>query len=163
MKTSYIVRAIRFLDEIFPYIEGSLEDLISIWRIVSHYNSVHRRNILVKNGATRIALITSDYVIKWDYNQRNVNLYGGCEEEAAKYSFAKDEGYEYLLAETTSIKRNNITFNIMPRIKIHENKPFLEDLLADDEYDWITTYIGDLHKGNYDIVEGRFIAIDYAC
>lgn len=163
MKTSYIVRAIRFLDEIFPYIEGSLEDLASIWRIVSHYNMAHRRNILVKNGATRIALVTSDYVIKWDYNQRNVGLYGGCIEEAKKYLFAKSEGYEYLLAETTSIKRNNITFNIMPRIKIHENKPYWDELLTKDEYNWITANIGDLHRENYDVVEGRFIAIDYAC
>lgn len=165
MKTSYIVRAKKFLNVIFPYIYSCYRNVDAICRVIHNYNIEHQRNIIVRHGAARIVLITSDYVIKWDYNRRNVELFGGCIEEAKMYSFACDEGYEYLLAECTSVEKEGMIFNIMPRYNMREDeyKPYFEELLNDDECEWLEEYIGDLHDNNYTVVDGTIIIIDYAC
>ncbi len=165
MKTSYIVRAKKFINTIFPYIYSCHNSVAMVRRIIDNYNMDHRRNIIVCHGATRIVLVTSDYVIKWDYDEYNVNKYGGCAREYDVYSLACNEGYEYLLAECTSIEKEDMIFNIMPRYNMREDeyKPYFEEVLNDDECKWLEENIGDLHDNNYTIVNGTIIIIDYAC
>jgi hypothetical protein len=71
----------------------------------------HHRHVRVCNGASRIALVTSDYVIKWDYNKRGVSSWGGNVQEVEMYKIAEKAGYSYLFAELTSVWRNGILFN----------------------------------------------------
>lgn len=168
MKSNYVSRAIKFLDSILPYIQNDLTDVMRVKTIVERYNYVHKRKVLVRSGATRCVLITSDYVIKWDYG-RNIKVFGGCIDEAENYEIACQDGFEYLLAETTSIMRFGRSFNIMPRYKIsddiekEEGKPWIYDMITYEEREWLYNHIGDIHEMNYVVVHGRPIIIDYAC
>lgn len=163
MKSSYVDRAIKFLDMIFPCIEENLFNTYKVRRAIQAYNIAHKRNIQVMNGAVRCALITSDYVIKWDYNLNALENIGGCYKEVEMYKLAKSEGYAYLLAEVTPVFRNGIQFNIMPRYNMETRKPDIEDLVDYEEYYWLRRHINDLHGGNYTIKNGSLVIVDYAC
>ncbi len=162
MKSSYKVRAIRFLDQILPYIQDNLNSLCIIKKKVREYNARHHRNVIVRNGACRIVLLTSDYVIKWDYSDK-VKTFGGNVEELEMYEVAKEEGYAYLLAEPTAQIRNNVTFVIMPRFKMSTHDIEFYSLFSSDEYDWLCDHIYDMHDENFVVVDGAPIIIDYAC
>ena len=77
MKSNYIVRAIKFLNKIVPY----LDKYNSVYTAVAVFNSENRRAVKVEMGAVRYALLTSDYVVKWDYDADNACIFGGCKEE----------------------------------------------------------------------------------
>lgn len=168
MKSNYVGRAIKFLDMILPHIQNDLENINRIGIIINAFNRDHKRRILFRRGATRCVLITSDYVIKWDYG-RSIKTFGGCIDEAENYEIACEDGFEYLLAETTSITRLGRVFNIMPRYDIsdsiekEEEKPWIYDMITYDEREWLDDHIGDIHEMNYVVVRGRPIIIDYAC
>ena len=68
MKSDYRIRAKKFLKSIFPYIDGYMWDVDDVMYQVEKYNYDKKRHVLVSCGSARIALITSDYVIKWDYD-----------------------------------------------------------------------------------------------
>ena len=163
MKSSYVDRAVRFLDMILPYIDGNLFNTCKVRKVIWDYNVGHKRNIQVMWGAVRCALITSDYVIKWDYNLNALENIGGCYKEVEMYKLAKSEGYAYLLAEVTPVFRNGIQFNIMPRYNMEARKPCIENLVDYKEYHWLRKHIDDLHCGNYTIKNGSLVIVDYAC
>lgn len=162
MKSSYKVRAIKFLDQILPYIKDNLDSLYFIKKKVQEYNVRYHRNVRVCNGACRIVLVTSDYVIKWDYSN-NVKTFGGNIEELKMYEIAKMEGFAYLLAEPMAQIRNNVTFIIMRRFEVVEKDTEIEYYVDEEEYDWLCCHIGDIHDNNFVIVDGAPIIIDYAC
>ena len=112
---SYEERAKDFIKEIFPVIA----DVNTPWSVrdkIATFNYQNHRNVIVGNGLSRIALITSDYVVKWDYDEDEVNIIGGCEDEIELYALAKEDGFEYLFAKITRYQYNDRTFYIMPRI-----------------------------------------------
>ena len=163
MKSSYINRAIKFLDTILPYIQSDMMSPDSMDDIIHDYNKINHRRICVCHGATRIALITSDYVIKWDYNKRAIRSWGGNKQEAEIYEIAKKAGYSYLLAELTTVERNGIVFNIMPRFSTGRSRPHISKKVSNKEWHWLYRHIGDVHSGNYTMVKGAPIIFDYAC
>lgn len=161
MKSSYIDRAIKFIDSVYPYIKDNMTNY-KLFRIIEDYNKAHKRNIIVCGGAIRFVLVTSDYAIKWDRGENAE--YGNNMAEWEMYSLACREGYDYLLAACTSIIYHGIRFNIMPRYNINiKNKPNYDGLLNYEELDWVNSHIDDLHENNYTVVNGRIVIIDYAC
>lgn len=165
MKSDYRVRATRFLRAILPYIEDVLMDIYEVEERVKDYNRDHSRKVEVVWGSARIALITSDYVVKWDYDMDCVKDIGGCEDEYNAYMKAKCEGFDYLLAETTVTVINDVIFSIMPRIKYvgpQYHRGGIKEYLTSDEFDWIRHFNKDIHDYNWGIRHGKACVIDYA-
>lgn len=157
--TDYITRANRFLHEIAPYLIGAYT-VNEVINRVSQYNEDHHRAVQIAHGATRIALITSDYVIKFNYGD-DVNEYGGCEEEEEFYAYACEEGFGAYFAATTGTTVSGRKFWIMPRasgvgrVWLYRNVPAVV-------YEWIIDHVYDLHNGNLGMIDGHVVIIDYA-
>ena len=163
MKNDYAVRAMKFIAAIAPYIEGCCET----WdyrRAVAKFNSNYHRNVKVASGVTRVALITSDYVIKFNYGNR-LRDFGGCGNEVRLYKQAEKDGYAYLLAKITAKVYDYKTYYIMPLIrgigKYEETDVWT--FLKPDECDWLHAHgVFDLHEYNYGFKNGYPVIIDYA-
>lgn len=165
MKNDYIVRAMKFIAAIAPYIEGC-GDKWSYVRAVNRFNHDHHRNVKVASGATRVAIITSDYVIKLNHdNGWRLRQFGGCRNEVRLYKQAEQDGYEYLFAKITAKIYNHKTYYIMPRINGIEKYEYTDvwKFLTPDERDWLHSHgVFDMHEGNYGFKNGRPVIIDYA-
>ena len=160
MKTDYISRACKFINQIFPYISSDLNNVLKVSAGVKMFNKVYHRKVIFNSGIVRCALITSDYAIKWDYSAFYRERFGGCEDEVKRYKQAVKDGYDYLFAEITPVMVCGKKWYIMPRI----NNIGTSNLkLTFDERDYID-YLGvtDLHEDNYGSYKGKPIIIDYA-
>lgn len=168
MKSDYRVRAFNFLRAIFPYIENDLYSFSMTKFNVRKYLFDHpSRKVEVNCGSARIALITSDYVIKWDYDDDNVRDNGGCEKEYEMYKKVESAGFGYLFATATLVNYNGITFEIMPRIKAigpkHHSTGIIF-MLSNIEVSWLRSMgiLYDLHHWNWGIMKSRPVIVDYA-
>lgn len=165
MKSDYRIRAKKFLKSIFPYIDGYMWDVSEVEYQADKYNCDKNRHVSVCCGSARIALITSDYVIKWDYDNDCVEEIGGCDDEYCAYQEAKREGYEYLLAEVTPVEYQGISFIIMPRIDnvgMTYNGGEIRKYLTEQEYKWVINFDKDIHSYNWGIRNSKACLIDYA-
>ena len=163
---SYIERAKDFIKDIYPFIEDDPFTVETVEATVSDYNWAKRRNVLVKSGSVRIALITSDYVVKYDYSPCHAEVYGGCEQELKMYNFAKEQGFDDLFAEITRFEYEGMNFYIMPRINGIGKNRFSEadDFMSEEERDFCyDAGLCDLHHYNYGFRKGRVCIVDYAC
>lgn len=161
-KSSYVVRAQRFIRQIYDYIAycTTPEEFCDA---IDMFNKKNHRKVDVSWGATRIALITSDYVIKIDYDREEIQKWGGCADEYRFYQYAEDCGYEYLFAAIEPYEYENKTFYIMPRIYgIGHLRGYATDYLSDDEYNFVVNHVNDLHDENFGIKNKHIIIIDYA-
>ena len=161
---SYIERAKDFIVEVFPYIL----EVFNPWDIeeeINKYNATFNRKVRVQNGLSRIALVTSDYVVKFDYDPDEIDSIGGCQNEVALYYDAKQEGFEYLLAEITPFSFHDREFYIMPRIYgIGSGHYYAEHYMNPAEQSFCRRHrITDLHSNNYGFRHGHVCLIDYAC
>ena len=165
MKNSYVERAQKFIRGFFPFMEN-WTDKYDVEQAVYDYMIKHpRRNVQFANGISRVAIITADYVIKFDYDPNNVEEVGGCENEVSFYSMAKDEGKAYLFAEITPYEYCGQRFYIMPRVEgIGRTWHSAEYYMTWEEQLWCDRHgLSDLHCNNYGWVDGRICIIDYAC
>lgn len=164
MRSSYEVRAQRFIRAIAPYLMWC-DTLSDFEKAVSDFMTDHpRRNIHFDNGRTRFVLITSDYVVKINYNPDDIEWFGGGEEEIAFYAMAEREGMAHLFAKISRYEFGGRRFYIMPRITgIDEDR--WEDAwyyMTEEESDWCEEHhLYDLHSKNYGIVDGQVKIIDY--
>ena len=159
---SYVERAKDFIQQAFPFMSdcGTVEDFFCA---MLHFNERYNRKVIVDNGAARVALITSDYVVKVDYNEYKVHEWGGCEAELAFYEFACSEGYGYLFAEITKYTYGGRDFYIMPRVH-GIGKTFYEadEYMTADEAEWCWDVgLRDLHNENYGWKGDKIVIIDY--
>lgn len=163
---SYIERAQSFVEDIFGYIEESLEYEnfgVNFTSAIERYCEEKHRLVSIESGMSRTVLITSDYVIKID---RNVNSFcGDSEDEVRAYQFACDNGFDHLFAEITRFKYGGYNFYIMPRVS--GINPYRDDeemysYLTEEEADFVDEYFSDLHSGNFGITKGKIIITDYA-
>lgn len=159
---SYEERAKDFIKEIFPF----LRDFESPWTTrqdVLMYNASRTRNVKFACGCARIALMTSDYVVKWDYDADEVRSIGGSENEVALYEIAEREGFAYLFAKTTRYEYNGQRFYIMPRVRgINDRNGRAWQYMTDAERAWCQNhYLTDLHCNNYGLVNHKVIIVDY--
>ena len=117
MKSDYRIRAERFIAEIYPYICEFPTSRMYYRKAIARFNHEHHnRRVECSNGAVRIALITSDYVVKFDYEPEEAHEYGGCEDEVNFYQFATEMGFQHLFAEVTPFVYKGHMFCIMPRV-----------------------------------------------
>ena len=164
MKSSYLIRAYKFAKQVLPYLENCSTPLGYEWAI-RDYNRAHKRKVICASGMTRIALITSDYVIKFDYNEGGAQRFGGCENEVEFYKYAKDNGYGDLFAAITRIMVGGRFCYVMPRINgigRYEDR-YVQEFLDCDDADFVDEHLQDLHDQNYGWKNGYPVIIDYAC
>ena len=171
MKSDYRIRAQKFIEQIFPYIDGYMyDDLDETFKRVMKFANEKHRKILVANGISRIAIITADYVIKWDRyipeDEADRCVAGDCEKEYLTWRWLQDEnpGYAYLFAEITRFRFSGENFYIMPRVRgIDENRSDAWDYVDGEEEDFLYEWFYDLHGGNFGIDrEGNVTIFDYA-
>lgn len=167
IKTDYEVRAKAFIKEFAPYLKGIRVTRSNSYRIydaVRRFNVDKKRNVKVASGASRIALITSDYVVKLDFG---TTWAGNSKTEMLGYQQAQKDGYEYLLAKISLYKYCNRSFFIMPRARVAETLTWrgqkrLWNKLTEDERSYIHENFEDLHENNWGSLNGKLILIDYA-
>ena len=160
----YVERAKDFVEQVYPYIA----ECMNPWKMkdfIRKFNADFDRKVIVRSGLSRIALITSDYVVKFDYDDEEVDSIGGCENEIEMYSWAEREGFAYLFAKITPYFYNQRAFYIMPRIHgIGSGNRYAEDYMSDEEKDFCRRHkITDLHTENYGFRKGHVCIVDYAC
>lgn len=164
MRSSYEHRAKRFIKQIFPYLMACAE-LEEYEEAVFNFMMDHPyRNISCDHGLTRVAYITSDYVVKIDYDEEQIARFGGSEKEIAFYAMAEREGMAHLFAKISRYDYRGRRFYIMPRVTgIDEDR--WEDAnyyMTDEENDWCEEHhLYDLHCKNYGLVNGQVKIIDY--
>lgn len=163
---NYIERAQDFIQHIYPFIEDVQYDVYNLGYAIEQYNQRFNRKVLFRHGISRIALITSDYVIKYNFDEDEVACVGGCEDEMRIYSIAKREGFAYLFAEITRFYYGGKNFYIMPRIRgigSHE-WDYADAFMTDEEEQFCNSlHITDLHCNNYGFRKGHVCLVDYAC
>jgi len=164
MKSSYMVRARQFAQEIYPYISDckSVEDFE--WA-VEVFNRFNHRAVKVANGLTRVALITSDYVLKIDYGTRQKD-FGGCADEYRAYQRVFKDGYADLFARISAVMVNEKVYYIMPKIDRigEEYNGDIEalDVVDADANDYLWEHFRDLHCNNFGWKNGNPVIVDYA-
>lgn len=162
---NYEDRAKDFIKMIFPLIEDC-EDVWDFREAVNMFNRVYTRHVYCNNGIARVAFITSDYVVKLDYDEYEVGGVGGGESEIAMYEIAENEGFGYLFAKVSRFDYNGKRFYIMPRIHgigKYEYE-YAEKFMTPEERGFCDEYdIGDLHSNNYGWRNGHVCIVDYAC
>lgn len=162
---NYIERAKDFIEQVYPYLN---DDCMSPWlmkSVIEKFNHTFDRKVIVRSGLSRIALITSDYVVKFDYDPEEVDCIGGCDAELNLYWQAKQEGFDYLFAEITAYQHGKYWFYIMPRVRgIGSGHHYAEHYMTDAEKDFCRRHrITDLHTNNYGFRHGHVCLVDYAC
>lgn len=164
---SYIERAKDFVKEIYPYLDGEWGDPYDVSCNVDVFNADRNRKVIMRHGIARIALITSDYVVKYDYDEYEVANVGGGESEIILYEEAERDGFAYLFAKVTRYEYNNRIFYIMPLIRGIGGKSYgryAEDFMTKEEKLWCEMKgLDDLHCNNYGFRNGRICIFDYAC
>lgn len=163
---SYEERAKDFIKEVFPYIEkcGKPHE---VQYHIREYNTQKNRKVRVNNGIARIALITSDYVVKFDYDATQVACVGGGEAEVRLYAQAEHDGFAYLFAKVTRYEYSGRRFYIMPRIYgISDSNCwyYADHFMTNEERAWCDNHnLSDLHCNNYGFRKGKVCIVDYAC
>ena len=163
---NYVERAKDFVKEIYPYMERAEFGCWMMMEEVALFNEEHHRKVQFKHGIARVALITSDYVVKYDYDPEEVDAVGGGEAEVELYAQAEAEGFAYLLAKVTRYEYNGKRFYIMPRINgINGDRwEHADAFMTDEEIAWCDRHhLSDLHCNNYGFRKGQVCIVDYAC
>ena len=161
MKTDYKVRAEKFAHVLVKLFEDC-EDVNDFYQAVSEYKRSHRCAMKIDNGVSRVAIMRSDYVIKFHRRQDFRDFAGDSYSERKVYEKAVADGYAYLLAETTLINVDGVEVAIMPRIR-HVGNTSLWDCTTPKERAWIRENIDDLHSGNFGRRGNKICIVDYAC
>jgi hypothetical protein len=160
---SYEERAKDFIKEIFPYIAKNMQSPWYVREGVNKFNKKRSRNVKMRAGCARIALLTSDYVVKFDYDYEEVESIGGCANEAYMYDIAEREGFAYLFAKTTHVTYQNHDFYIMPLIEgVDDCNGSAWHHMTITEANWCHDHsVTDLHSGNYGFRDGHVCIFDY--
>ena len=160
IKTDYEVRAMKFANKLAELFEDChyLRDYV---RVISHYNKTHVIKLKFDSGISRIAIIRSDYVVKFDYGDEFD--FGNCASEGRIYAQAVEDGMEHLFAKTTVFSLHGHSGCIMPRVKgINNRSKYWGNYCTDEEYWWLRDHVCDLHRGNVGYRNGKVCIIDYA-
>lgn len=158
MKNPYTVRAEKFLHEIYPYLKGKNE-VYKICAAVTQFNMDKNRKVGLAFGVSRYALITSDYVIKFD--RKGGRWAGNCADECEKYQQAVKDGFAYLFAASTKVTYKHRNFYIMPRINGIGSGKYWENL-TEKELEYIYNVTNDMHSGNFGHYHKKPVIVDYA-
>lgn len=164
MKNDYVTRARKFVKEIAPMMDNR-RDFYSVADAVREYETKHtHRKVMFCHGAVRCVIITSDYVIKWDYDTESAKEYGGCVAESRLWKKLKDSEYADLFAPITCIRESGHYWYVMPCINGGTPKHRISYYVNEDVTDFLdSNHICDLHCKNWRLVRGKPVIFDYAC
>lgn len=161
-KSSYETRAEKFVQEIAPYMVGA-RYIRDFERGYKRYCADHpRRRVHFASGMTRVAFITSNYVIKLDYYNPSWKRFGTCADEMDNYKTHVCNGYDYLFAKITRVRCKNRYYYIMPKVDHINSENELSTVLSYDEWDYICNWCYDIHGMNFGFVHGNPVIFDYA-
>lgn len=167
MKTPYTYRAEKFIKILFPYIQKELgkevRSPIDILECIQSFNEEKKRKVVLDSGTSRMVFISSDYVVKVDLQKEN--WAGTSEDEYKMYLFAQKEGFDHLFAPSTRIEYHGYFFYVMPRarnIDVWRDEDYFYSELNEEEYDFISGFINDIHGGNFGYLHQKLVLIDYA-
>jgi len=162
----YQMRAYLYIKAMFEFVNDWCDwnDILSATEKTFFKTGKHA---VVETGSSRIVIIGSDFVVKWDYDKECVSEIGGCEDEFKKYKETLSTGYAYLLAPVFRFTYRERYFYVMPKIKHigrreHDNKT-IDEFTTIYEREWLQKNIGDLHSWNWGLENNKPIIIDYAC
>lgn len=163
--TSYEERAIKFAN-ILAKMFKDCHELDDFVKVINIYNFTHVRKLKWDNGVSRIAIIRSDYVIKFDYTRTDSwkdGRAGNCASELEVYAKAVEDGMAHLLAKTTVLNINGLTVSIMPKINHvnDQNRNWWKHCTREEEK-WLDENVNDLHDGNIGYLNNKVCVIDYA-
>lgn len=160
--TDYITRATKFIKQFHPY----TVQYETYRKAVRMFNTDYHRHVRLKSGATRVAFITSDYVVKVDEGEEwKIREFGNCAKEYETYQFMVEHGYASYFARVDKVEYKGVCYYVMPLVKgigKREGEAW-EWITDDDASDFITAYVDDLHDGNYGWKDGHPVIFDYAC
>lgn len=161
---TYLERAKDFIHEVYPVIRENLDRPYVLRKIMREFNLTNSRNVKVANGSARVALISSDYVVKWDYDPYSADEIGGCENEVELYDIAEREGFAYLFAKITRVEYEGHYFYVMPRIEgIGRTEERAWKYMTYAEKTWCERHhLTDLHDENYGWKNHHIVIVDYA-
>lgn len=162
MRNTYEVRAQKFIQRIAAYLQGAETIQDFDWAVCA-YNHDHHTSVRLSHGMTRVALITSDYVVKIDWSPESIKTFGGCEKEMALYAEAEADGFAHLFAKITPFQYDGMTFYIMPLIRgIGRTSQDAWEYMTVEESDWCSNHnMYDLHYLNYGWKKDHIVLIDY--
>lgn len=165
MKSDYESRARKFAHILITLFAGCV-DLDDFKFAIKEYNATHSRPLVYAHGVSRIVIMRSDYVIKFDFQPSGCwqnGRAGSISSEARVYEQAVADGMEHLLAKITVGTEDNRVFAIMPRIRnignIHRE---WSDYCTCEEFEWLNDHINDLHYKNVGYRNDKVCVIDYA-
>ena len=162
---NYEERAKDFIKMLFHLIEDC-EDVWDFREAVAMFNRTYSRKVICSNGLARVAFISSDYVVKYEYHAWEVQSIGGCENELELYAQAEVEGFAYLFAKITPFHYCGHDFYIMPRVYGVGSKDYeyADDyMIISDIFFFLNHNVTDLHCNNFGFRNGHVCVIDYAC
>ncbi len=160
----YEERAKDFLKRVYPAISNCLTNPYEVEDCMDTFCEKNHRNITVCWGSARVAIITSDYVIKWEYDSDMAKLVGGFKDELSLYEKAQKDGFAYLFAEITPFTYQDFPFYIMPRIESWDSIDSVDgwECMTKEEANWCAEQrLSDLHDGNFGIRDGHICIFDY--
>lgn len=161
MRNNYKVRAEKFA-HVLVKLFADCEYLEDFEDAVRKYNNTHNHcSMKIAHGVSRIAIIRSDYVIKFQRRKDFQGWAGDSTSERKIYEKAVRDGYDYLLAETTLVNIDGVEVAIMPRVRGIGSSDY-ENLTTWNEQEWIESNIYDLHSGNFGCRNGVICIVDYA-
>lgn len=160
VKSSYEIRAKKFIHDIFPYL---LEEGFIYKRAIRKFNEVKHRKVKQAYGSTRYCLLSSDYVVKIDLTEES--CFGTSKDELQNWEeFYSTCGYEDHFAPVSKYTYRDYDFYIMPRIPnvgCFEEEDLKKDI-DEDFAEWAFNNIGDIHSEQFGRKNGKFIFVDYA-
>ena len=167
--SNYVGRAIKFIEQLYPFLAGIVSSderytMRNYYKAVNLFNERYHRHVIVAHGAVRVAFITSDYVVKFDYDPDEAKIYGGCENEYAAFRQIVRDGYAHLFAPITKYTTHGFSFYIMPRVRVCGDcwKNIDDYIESEDEVEYIIENIADLHEENWGFLHGEVKIFDYA-
>ena len=165
----YIEHAKHFITEFYPYLHRALEASrhnddfrCNIYGIVNEYNRVCKRHVIYDSGASRAVFIDQDFVVKMNLPDAVIEHYGTCETEFSAYKWLVKRGWDYLFAPITVLHEHDLPFYVMPYVEPHYEDEELEEVLNEDEWDFVNSYFLDLHEDNWGLLNGAPVILDYA-
>ena len=167
MARTWQFQAEKFAEEIYPYIKRKLSsdnydgDFCKALRsVVEKYRRYKNPRIEMDWGATRVCIIGSNFVLKFDYGK--TDLFGGCYDEYLTYKKAKEDGYSHLFAKCRYFVKHGFSFFAMEKIDHIGETTLFEANWTEDEIDYVDSNVRDLHFMNFGVRDGYGVVIDYA-
>ena len=162
---TYEERAKDFVKMLAPLLDDC-QSLYDFAEATAMFNRLYTRKVRCNHGIARVAFISSDYVVKLEYNPEEVRIVGGGENEIKMYATAEREGFAYLFAKVSPFDYHGKRFYIMPRIRGIGKYEFeyADEHMTDAENAFCDRHhICDLHCNNYGFRDGHVCIVDYAC